>query len=452
MAQAQKRSLIIEANEAVDKEITLQGWVRLRRDHGKLIFLDIRDRSGIIQVVVNPMVSQEAHKAAQELRAEDVVEITGKVNKRPDSAINKVLETGGVELEAIAVKVLSKAETLPFDMGSDSLNLELPTLLDFRTLTLRHPKVAKIFKVQEALIEGFRKAAHKRDCTEIFVPTISASSTEGGAEVFRFKYYENQAFLIQSPQLYKQMMVGIFERVFLTSHVYRAEESVTTRHLSESIQMDFEVGFINDFAELLDFMEEAYSEMIEYAQENCSKEFKSLGVEKAKVSKKIPRVTLREAQEIIFKRTGVDHRQELDLMPEDEKEIAAWGLEEHDSDLVTITHFPTKKRAFYSKPDPKDPEYSLSFDLLFKGLEIVSGAQRIDDYNELSEVIKKRGMDPKDFGMYLMAFRYGMPPHGGFSCGLERATMKLLNLANIREASLFPRDMERVDERFSKRE
>ena len=139
-------------------------------------------------------------------------------------------------------------------------------------------------------------------------------------------------------------------------------------------------------------------------------------------------------------------------MPEDEKEIAAWGLEEHDSDLVTITHFPTKKRAFYSKPDPKDPEYSLSFDLLFKGLEIVSGAQRIDDYNELSEVIKKRGMDPKDFGMYLMAFRYGMPPHGGFSCGLERATMKLLNLANIREASLFPRDMERVDERFSKRE
>jgi nondiscriminating aspartyl-tRNA synthetase len=192
-------------------------------------------------------------------------------------------------------------------------------------------------------------------------------------------------------------------------------------------------------------MEQTFAKTVQYAQEAAVEELKFLGVEPAKVTGSIPRIKMREAQQIIFDRTGVDHRAEKDLMPEDEREICRWALEEHGSDLVTITHFPTKKRAFYTAPDPEDPEYSLSYDLLFKGLEICSGSQRVDDVEELKQVITERGMDPKDFAMYLQAFEYGMPPHGGFSYGLERTTMKLLDLANIREASLFPRDMERVD-------
>jgi nondiscriminating aspartyl-tRNA synthetase len=293
-------------------------------------------------------------------------------------------------------------------------------------------------------MEGFRKAARELDCTEVFVPTVSASATEGGAELFTFDYFEKKAFLVQSPQLYKQMMVGAFERVFLTSHIYRAEPSVTTRHLVESIQLDFELGFM-DFTSLLDALEFAYSTMIKYAQETCAKELEMLGVEPSKVYAKVPRLKMREAQQIIFERTGVDHRQEKDLMPEDEREICAWARETHDSDLVTITHFPTAKRAFYTMPDPEDPEYCLSYDLLYKGLEVSSGAQRIHDLNKLIETIKSRGLDPKGFELYLQAFRFGMPPHGGFSYGLERSTMKLLDLENIRQASLFPRDMQRVD-------
>jgi len=362
--------------------------------------------------------------------------------------VNKNIASGAVEIWIEDLKVLSQADELPFDMGKEVLDLQLPTLLDYRTLTLRHGKVSKIFKVQETLMEGFRRASKSIGCTEIFTPTISASSTEGGTEVFKVKYYDHDAFLVQSPQLYKQMLVPVFERVYLVSRAYRAEPSVTTRHLSESIQMDCELGFV-DFEELLDAMEFVGRETVSYAVE-CNKEIlKDYGVEDIKINKEIPRLTLREAQKIIKERTGIDHTNEIDMMPEDEREICKWAHEERNSDFVTITHFPTKKRAFYTMPDPVDPEYSLSFDLLFKGVEILSGSQRINDHNKLVAIIKEKGMDPESFKMYLQAFKYGMPPEGGFSFGLERITMLLLNLANVREASLFPRDMERVDFRLS---
>lgn len=435
------RTLNLECNQKIDEEVTVAGWVQTVRSHGKITFLDLSDRSGLIQVILeNP---------PEGLHPQDVVQIKGKVVKRPEKLINPNLLTGSIELQGKSLEIISKAVELPFDMGTKVLELQLPTLLDFRSLTLRHPRVKAIFKVQAALNEGFRAVAKRLDCTEVFVPTISASATEGGAELFKFNYFQGEAFLVQSPQLYKQMMVGVFERVFLLSHIYRAEPSVTTRHLVESVQMDFEIGFIESFEELLGLLEFSFAEIVKYAQEHSKAELKFLGVNPSKVYKKVPRVTLKEAQELIFKRTKIDHRQELDLTPEDEKEIASWALEEHDSDLVTITHFPTKKRAFYSKPDPKDPEHSLSYDLLFKGLEISSGALRIHEYDKLVEVIKTRGMDPASFEMYLQAFKFGMPPHGGFSFGLERTTMKLLELANIREASLYPRDMERVDFRLN---
>ena len=439
------RTLAVEANNKIGEKIKLMGWVERVRSHGKIAFFDLRDRTSSIQIAA----FGDLAGSVSELHVQDVIEIEGLVKERSEKYINPEIETGKIEIELEKLSITAKASEMPFDMGGKELDLELPTLLDFRTLTLRHGAVRPIFKVQEKVLEGFRKAAQALSCTEIFTPTISYSATEGGAEVFTVDYYGHKTFLIQSPQLYKQMMVPVFERVYLVSHAYRAEPSVTTRHLSESIQMDCELGFVT-FEELLDSLEFVAAKTLTYVSEEAGDIFKLFGVEAPKVEGKIPRLTMREAQEIIFKRTGRDNRSEPDLMPDDEKELSKWALEEHASDLVTITHFPTAKRAFYSQPDPKDPEYSLSYDLLFRGVEILSGSKRIDDYETLKAVISKRGMNPADFKLYLQAFEYGMPEHGGFSFGLERITMKLLNLSNIRQASLFPRDMERVDERFSK--
>jgi len=435
------RTLILETVDHIGKSVVVKGWVRLRRDHGKLIFLDVRDRSGIVQVVVNPKVSDAAYKTAQELKPEFVVNILGKVNKRPKGTINKDLSTGEIELEAQQISILSKAETLPFDMGGESLSLELPTLLDYRSLTLHHPKVKAIFQVQAKILEGFRKAANEIGCTEIVVPTIVASATEGGAELFEVKYYDHGAYLSQSPQLYKQMMVPVFERVWTISHAYRAEPSITTRHLSETTQLDCELGFV-EFEELLELLEKVAVEMFKHVEASCS------FLEKVEYGK-IQRLTLREAQEIIYKEYKRDNRKEKDLTPQDEVDLCKWAKDKYKSDFVTITHFPVNSKPFYIMPDSKNPEYSLSYDLLFRGIEILSGGQREHNYEKLVKAIKDRGMNPHDFNMYLMAFKYGMPSEGGFSFGLERMTMKLLRLTNVREASLFPRDMERVDERFS---
>jgi nondiscriminating aspartyl-tRNA synthetase len=443
----QRRTLVSETPNEIDNEVLVQGWVHSRRDHGKLIFIDIRDRTGLLQVVFNPKVSQAAYEVASQFHPEDVIAISGKINKRPERLINPKIVSGTVELEAINAQILTKAQTLPFDMGQEVLDLELPTLLDHRSLTLRHERVQAIFKIQSAILEGFRKISRELECIEIVTPTIAASSTEGGAEVFCLEYYGHKAFLTQSPQLYKQIMVTVFERVFTIAHAYRAEPSVTTRHLAETTQMDCEFGFAS-FEDLLGLYEKVAIEMLRYAEKECSAILKKYNVEPI-LFNKIPRLTLREAQEIIFKQSGRDVRKDKDLNPQDEIDICAWAKKEHKSDFVTITHFPTKKRAFYTMPDPQNPEFSLSYDLLFRGVEVMSGSLRVNDYVQLVEAIKERGMDPDSFSMYLQAFRYGMPPEGGFSFGLERLTMKVLELANIREASLFPRDMERVDERFS---
>lgn len=439
-----KRTLAVEANEKIGEEIKLAGWVERVRVHGKIAFFDLRDRTSSIQI--GGFGEENAGKIAQ-LSVQDVVEITGVVKKRDDRYINKEILTGEIEIEMAEVAVVSKAQEMPFDMGGKDIDLQLPTLLDYRALSLRHPKIRDIFLVQSAILSGFRKAAESLSCVELSVPTIAASATEGGAEVFDINYYGHRAYLTQSPQLYKQMMVPVFERVFTISHAYRAEPSITTRHLSESTQMDCEFGFV-DFQELLDLLEDVVIKTLKEVEKTCGDILETRGVEKLLLGK-TPRLTLREAQEVIFKETGRDNRKEKDLTPQDEIDICQWAKKSHQSDLVTITHFPTGKRAFYTMPDPKDPEYSLSYDVLFRGVEISSGSQRINDYELLIKTIKDRGMNPKNFELYLQAFKYGMPPEGGFSFGLERMTMHILNLANVREASLFPRDMERVDERFS---
>src|SRR3989338_3643229 len=436
-----ERTLVLDCIKKIGENVKIEGFIQIKRDHGKITFLDVSDRSGLIQVVVGG-------GSGKDLRPQDAVSLIGKVNKRPPNLVNPKLATGEIEIYTEKVEVLSKAAELPFDMGGKDLTLQLPTLLDYRSLTLRYPKVKAIFKVQAALMEGFRKAAKELDCIEIFVPTIAASATEGGAEVFKVDYYGHKAFMTQSPQLYKQMLVPVFERVFTIAHAYRAEPSVTTRHLSELTQLDCEFGFV-DFNDLLDLLEHVAVEMLKFTETISQDLLKEYAIEPIAFGK-IPRLTLREAQEIIFKEFGRDNRKEKDLAPQDEIDICKRTKEKNKTDFVTITHFPTKAKPFYTMPDPKDPEYSLSYDLLFRGVEILSGSQRINSYEQLLESIQTRGMDTRDFEMYLQAFKYGMPPDDGFSFGLERLTMHVLNLANIREASLYPRDMERVDIRLGK--
>ena len=435
-----KRTLVKETLNHPAEKVKVSGWVNTRRDHGGIVFLDLRDRSGILQIVCSPNI-------VKDVQEECVIEVEGNVQERPIKMVNPELETGKIELKAETVKILSQAAVLPFDLKD--LKLSLPKLLDYRPLVLRNPRIKAIFKIEEKVIESFRENLKNSGFTEFQAPTIVASATEGGAELFPVKYYQYDAYLAQSPQLYKQILVSVFERVFTITRAYRAEPSITTRHLSEYISLDAEMGFIDSWEELMDACETLILSIFSDIQKNCSEELKIFKAAIPKVSEKIPRLKMREAQEIIFQRTGRDNRKEIDLQPEDEKEICLWAREKHGSELIFVTHYPTPKRPFYTYADPQDENYTLSFDLLCRGLEIVTGSQRINKYEELIKNIKKFGLEPKPFQFYLQAFKYGMPPEGGFCMGGERLVKQILNLENIREASLFPRDMERIDQRLS---
>lgn len=445
----EQRILASNAKDHVGKNILIQGWVRIRRDHGRLIFLDIRDRSGIIQVVVNPRVSEEAYVQAQELKPEYVVGIEGKVNERPGGATNKDLDSGSVELEATSIVVIAKAETLPFDMGGDELNLELPTLLDHRALTLRHPKIQAIFKVQAVIIDSFREYLKSQDFMEFQAPSIAPAVAEGGAEVFEVNYFDKKAYLSQSPQLYKQIVMSSFERVFSVNKIFRAEPSVTTRHLAEVVSLDAEMGFINSWEDIRDMAENVVKFILKEVEKQCEKELKRFNSTLPVMIDKTPTYSLREVQEMIFKNSGRDVRGSKDLNPEDEREICSIVKQETGSDFVFVYGYPTKNKPFYVYPSQDEPEYNEGMDLLCRGLEWLSGGRRINDFEQLMKHVKEWKMDPKKISMFLEAFRYGVPPEGGFAFGAERMTMQVLELSNIREATMFPRDMERVDEKFS---
>lgn len=438
-----QRTLILDCNKKISEKVKICGFVQVRRDHGKIGFLDVSDRSGLIQVFCKGELLGDLHP-------QDVVCITGLVNKRPENLVNKNIPTGEIEISADEIEILSKAEELPFDMGGKDLNLQLPTLLDFRALTLRHSKVKAIFKVQEVIIDSFRKALKEKDFFEFQAPSIISSAPEGGAEIFEVKYFDYKTYLAQSPQLYKSLLVSAFERVFSVNKVFRAEPSVTTRHLTEVVSLDAEFGFIESWIDVRDMAEYVIKFILKEVEEKCSEELKMFEAEIPKISDKIPTLKLREAQQIIFERTGRDVRQEKDPSPEDEREICKWALEKHGSELVFISHYPTKYRPFYTYPDDNDPEYNQGFDLIGRGVEWMTGGRRINDYKTLLEHAKKWGISPENIKLYLQAFQFGMPPLGGFAFGAERITMHILGLENIREASLFPRDMERVDIRLSK--
>lgn len=437
------RTIISVTPKKTGEEVLIFGWVDTKRDHGKITFIDVHDYSGEVQVVGNG-------EGLSQLRPQDVVKIKGTVQKRPEAMVNKKIKTGQIEIKCNKLEVLAKAHELPFDMGQESLDLELPTLLDHRGLTLRHPKVKAIFKVQEVVIDTFRKSLKEKDFTEFQSPVIIPQGAEGGAEVFEVKYFDHTAYLAQSPQFYKQILVGVYERVFAVNKTLRAEPSVTTRHLTEVTTLDAEFAFISDWTELMDMAEYVIKYIFKSVDNLCNAELKIHNATMPAVAAKIPRLKLREAQKIILDSTGRNVTNEPDLSPEDERDICKWALQKYKSDLVFITHFPTKKRPFYTYADPEDPDFTLSFDLLGRGVEWLTGGQRINDLDKLINNANKRDINLEKSELYIQAFKYGMPPEGGFSFGSERITQNILGLANIREASMFPRDMERVDVRLSK--
>ena len=435
------RTLIKETIDETGKTITIKGWINSIRSYGKLVFADIRDRSGLLQVV--------GGKDLGALKVESVVEITGAIRSRDAKYFNDKLETGKIEMEVKDLKLLSPAAELPFDIHQPELNVSLPVLLDYRTLSFRHPKVQAIFRVQEVVIDSFRRALKAKDFFEFQSPSMISSVPEGGADVFKVKYFDYEVYLSQSPQLYKSLLVSAFERVFSVNKIFRAEPSVTTRHLTEAISLDAEFGFIDSWLEIKDMAEYTIKFILNQVADKCQTELILFGATIPAVPDKIPFIKLRDAQQIIFERTGRDCRQEKDPSPDDEREICKWAKETYQSDLVFMTHYPTKTRPFYTYPDDENPEYNQGFDLFGRGVEWLTGGRRIHNFDTIMEHVKEWGIDPQDIDLYLQSLKYGMPPLGGFAFGAERITMQILGLANVREASFFPRDMERVDTRLS---
>lgn len=441
------RSLIRDLRNHIGQTVLVKGWVSIRRDQGKMVFFDVRDRSGTIQTVVLP--KSAALETAKDTSLESAVTMTGKVNERPEKNRNPKATNGDIELEVLEMAILGKAEALPFDMSVEGFNLDLTTELDHRALTLRHPRLQAIFKVQAVIIDSFREYMKSQDFFEFQAPAIAPATAEGGAEVFEVKYFESKAYLTQSPQLYKQIVMTAFERVFSVNKVFRAEPSATTRHLTEIVSLDAEMGFIESWRDVRDMSENTVRYVLQQVGRNCSAELQFLEATLPVMLDSTPTFSLSEAQEKIFSKTGRDSRGEKDLNPEDERAICDIVKEETGSDFVYVYGYPTRKKPFYVYPNPANPEFNEGMDLLCRGVEWLSGGRRINDYQQLMDHVRLWEMDPTKVEMFLEAFRYGVPPEGGFAFGAERMTMQILGLKNIREAAMFPRDMHRIDGRLS---
>jgi nondiscriminating aspartyl-tRNA synthetase len=442
-----ERTYIKDLESKIGEEVLIKGWVDIRRDQGKMIFMDFRDMSGFVQGVILPN-AKEALEIGKNVRSEWVVEVKGKVNKRPEKNVQAGKQNGAIELEVLNITVLSEAQEVPFELNAE---VNLDTHLDNLPYTLRNKRTHDIFTVQASILNAYRKSLQSQSFTEFVAPALVGGDAEGGAAAFRVEYFKDQsAFLATSPQFYKQIMVGPFERAFTIAKIFRAEKSTTTRHTSEATCMDFEMGFIKDETDVMKVLEQTIKDIIKEVGEKHADIFERMKTTVPEVPTSIPVFTLAEAQDLVAKEYNRTIEDTLDMSPEDERQICEHAKKNLGSDFVFITRFPTKKRAFYTYEDAAEAPFSRGFDLLFRGLEILSGAQRIHNYNELVEKIKSRGLDPEKFSFYLQAFKYGMPPHGGGSIGLERFTMKMLELPNVREATTFPRDMNRIDNLLSK--
>ncbi len=442
-----KRTLIKDLKDHIGEDVKIAGWVSTIRDHGKVAFIVPRDRSGSVQAVASNDYNQTALPESQKLHEQWVVEIEGIVKERPEKMKKDELN-GELELGIKEVRVLSEASELPFDMEAE---LNLDTYLNYLPLTLRRDKTREIFALQASLLKAFRSTLNNNDFTEIQSPAIVGGDAEGGADVFKLEYFkDNTAYLASSPQLYKQMMAGVFERVFTTPKVFRAEKSATSRHLSEYTTIDFEMAFIENHKDVMDMLTKVIQAMVKEVEQNHSNTLKGFNIDLPLIPNEIPFMKLSEAQEVIKNETGEDCVGEPDLEPSHERFLCQYAKEKLNSDFIFITHYPVSKRPFYTYEDEDDKGFTKSFDLLFRGVEIVSGGQRVHNYETLVDQIKAKGLNSEAFEFYLQVFKYGMPPHGGIGMGLERLTEKFLGIDNVRKASLFPRDMNRIDTLLSK--
>ena len=435
-----KEKRVLDIREVLEgeyegKEIRMNGAVHTIRHMGEVAFVILRKSRGLVQCVYEAGITDFD---IRELKEESAVEVMGVV-KAEERAPQ------GFEIRLKEIRVLSRpAEPLPLAVSKWKLNTSLEAKLSLRPISLRNVRERAKFKIQEGIVRGFRDYLLSRDFTEIRTPKIVARGAEGGSNVFKLEYFNKKAELGQSPQFYKQTMVGVYDRVFEAAPVFRAEKHNTTRHLNEYTSLDFEMGYIDSFRDVMDMETGMLQYVMKLLEQDYKKELDMLGVTLPEVGR-IPAVRFDQAKELVSRKYDRKIRNPYDLEPEEELLIGRYFQEEYGSDFVFVTHYPSKKRPFYAMDDPADPRFTLSFDLLFRGLEVTTGGQRIHDYREIAAKMEKRGMDPEDIASYLMIFKYGMPPHGGLGIGLERLTMRLLDEQNVREASLFPRDVTRLE-------
>lgn len=415
--------------------IILEGAVHSIRDMGEIAFVILRKREGLIQTVWE---EGKTDMELSEIREGDYIHVTGQIKDEERAPHGK-------EVRLSTIRHLSHVSCpLPLPIDKWKLNTSLEAKLDRRSLSLRNIRERARFRIQEGIVRGFRDFLYEQGFTEIHTPKIGAKSAEGGANMFRLSYFHRPAVLQQSPQLYKQMMVGVFDRVFETGPVFRAEKHNTRRHLNEYTSLDFEMGYIHSFLDICAMETGFLQYTMNLLEKEYSKELKLLNITLPDVEK-IPHVRFDEAKRLVSEKYNRKIRNPFDLEPEEEELIGKYFKEEYNADFVFVTHYPSKKRPFYAMDDPEDTRYTLSFDLLYHGLEITTGGQRIHDLSMLEEKIQEKGMTEEDLEQYLDAFRFGMPPHGGLGIGLERLTMQLLGEDNVREACLFPRDMSRLE-------
>jgi nondiscriminating aspartyl-tRNA synthetase len=425
-APAGTRTLARDVAARVGERVILRGWVHHRRDLGGIGFLHLRDRSGMIQCVF---------EGADLPLHESAVEVEGVARENAKAP-------GGVEVHAHTLRIVNRAVAPPpVEIAKEAWHANPDTLLEYRHVTVRGLRTQATLKIQAELVRAFRSELHARDFTEIFTPKLVAGGAEGGANLFEVDYYGTRAFLAQSPQLYKQMMVAVFERVYEVAPVYRAEPSHTNRHLSEYLSLDVEFGFIEDDGDVMALQESLVKAMVDAVRASCAREVALMGAELPDTGVPIPRIPLLAARELVHERYGHASGGK-DLDPEAERLVGRWAKEEHGSDFVFVTRYPQAARPFYTYPT--DDGLTRGLDLLFRGVEITSGGQRVHEHDVLVRELEARRMRPEAFTGYLEVFKHGMPPHGGFAIGAERLTALLLGIANIRFARAFPRDGQRL--------
>lgn len=419
----------------IGQSVKVNGAIHTIRDMGDVAFVVLRKRDGLLQCVYEegtaPFDLKDLKEAAT-IEAEGILE---EEERAP----------GGIELRLSNVRILSlPSAPMPLPIAKWKLNTSLDAKLNMRSVSLRNVRERAKFKLQEGIVKGFRDFLYSQGFTEIHTPKIGARSAEGGANLFKLEYFHRPAVLQQSPQLYKQMMVGVFDRVFETAPVFRAEKHNTKRHLNEYTSLDFEMGYIESFEDIMAMETGFLQYTMKLLETEYAKELRMLGITLPKTDQ-IPQVRFDKAKELVAEKYNRKIRNPFDLEPEEEVLIGQYFKEEYDADFVFVTHYPSKKRPFYAMDDPEDARFTLSFDLLYHGLEITTGGQRIHDYQALVDKIEARGMTQEGLEQYLDTFRYGMPPHGGLGIGMERLTMKLCGEDNVRETTLYPRDLSRLE-------